>query len=259
MRLSSANPSNAALIEEYHARWQKDPASVDEKWAAFFEGFALGCATPPRQAANGTAPASSGDGKAGAADLDRQTRVDELVQTYRSLGHTLAKLDPLENHNADQPLLALEAFGFAEADLDQVVSSRYFMGGKSMRLREMIAVLQRVYSGKIGVEFMHIASTKVRNWVRDRVEAWPETPAPEPAAQRAISATCSRRRRSSGFCTRATSARSGFRSKAARRFCRCWKRSSNAARRSASANSSWAWPTAAGSTCWRISSRSLWG
>ncbi len=33
---------------------------------------------------------------------------------------------------------------------------------------------------------MHIASSKVRNWVRDRIEAWPETPAPEPAAQRVI-------------------------------------------------------------------------
>ncbi len=184
MRPSAANHLNAALLDETYARWQQDPASVDDKWAAFFEGFALGCATPPRQGANGTAPV--GEGRASAADLDRQTRVDELVQAYRSLGHTLAKLDPLENHNADQPLLALEAFGFGEADLDQTVSSRYFMGGKSMRLRELIATLQRVYTGKIGVEFMHIASTKVRNWVRDRMEAWPETPAPEPAAQRVI-------------------------------------------------------------------------
>ncbi len=86
----------------------------------------------------------------------------------------------------DQPLLTLEALGFGEGDLDQTVSSRYFMGGKSMRLREMIAILQRIYTGKIGAEFMHIASTKVRNWVRDRMEARPELPAPEPAAQRGI-------------------------------------------------------------------------
>ena len=185
MRPSAANHLNAALLDETYARWQQDPASVDDKWAAFFEGFALGCAQPPRPAgSNGTAPAA--DGKTSAADLDRQTRVDELVQTYRSLGHTLAKLDPLDNQKAAQPLLALEAFGFGEGDLDRAVSSHYFMGGKSMRLREMITTLQRVYTGKIGVEFMHIASTKVRNWVRDRMEAWPETPAPEPAVQRTL-------------------------------------------------------------------------
>ena len=116
MRPSAANHLNAALLDETYARWQQDPASVDEKWAAFFEGFALGCAQPPRPAGvNGASPAAPAtDGRASAADLDRQTRVDELVQTYRSLGHTLAKLDPLDNHKADQPLLALEAFGFGK-------------------------------------------------------------------------------------------------------------------------------------------------
>ena len=189
MRPSAANHLNAALLDETYERWQQDPASVDEKWAAFFEGFALGCAAPPRPGVNGNgnaAPPAAESAKTTTADLDRQARVDELVQAYRSLGHTLAKLDPLENPRPDQPLLALDAFGFTEADLDQTVSSRYFMGGKAMRLRELIDRLTRVYTGKIGAEFMHIASTTVRNWVRERMEAWPETPAPEPAVQRTI-------------------------------------------------------------------------
>ncbi len=188
MRPSAANHLNAALLDETYERWQKDPASVDEKWAAFFEGFALGCATPPRVGVNGTngTNGSAAIAPVSAADLDRQARVDELVQAYRTLGHTLAKLDPLANPRPDQPLLALEAFGFGEGDLDQTVSSRYFMGGKAMRLRELIGRLTQIYSGKIGVEFMHIASTTVRNWVRERMEAWPEAPAPEPATQRDI-------------------------------------------------------------------------
>ena len=69
---------------------------------------------------------------------------------------------------------------------NDVVASRYFMGGKAMRLGEMIDRLQRIYTGKIGAEFMHIQPPQVRNWVRDRIEAWPDTPAPEPAAQRNI-------------------------------------------------------------------------
>ena len=48
MRPSSANHWNAALIEEYYAKWQADPASVDDKWSAFFEGFSLGCAVLPK-------------------------------------------------------------------------------------------------------------------------------------------------------------------------------------------------------------------
>ena len=183
MRPSSANPSNAALIEEYYALWQKDPASVDEKWAAFFEGFALGCAAPPRVATTAATAQATPDAS-GASRLEM--RVDDMVRAYRELGHTLAQLDPLGTPRPEQSLLTLEAFGFVEADLDQVVSSRYFMGGKPLRLRDMVAALQRIYTGSIGAEFMHIANAKVRNWVRERIEAWPETPAPEPAAQRDI-------------------------------------------------------------------------
>ena len=113
-------------------------------------------------------------------------RVDDMVRAYRELGHTLAQLDPLGSPRPEQSLLTLEAFGFAESDLDQTVSSRYFMGGKSMRLRDLFAALQRIYAGTIGVEFMHIQNAKTRNWVRDRIEAWPETPQPEPTAQRDI-------------------------------------------------------------------------
>ncbi len=183
MRPSSANHDNAALLDELYTRWQSDPSSVDDKWNAFFEGFALGSATPPRAVAgtNGSAaPAAT------SADLARQGRVDDAVQAYRTLGHTLAQLDPLSATPPRQPLLALEALGFTEADLDQVVASRYFMGGKAMRLREMLALLQRIYTGKIGAEFMHISSSNVRNWVRDRIEARPELPAPDPAVQRGI-------------------------------------------------------------------------
>ncbi len=186
MRPSSASPSNAALIEEYSALWQKDPASVDEKWAAFFEGFALGCAAPPR--AGGTTatalPQQAAPDVGGASRLEM--RVDDMVRAYRELGHTLAQLDPLGTPRPEQSLLTLEAFGFGEADLDQIVSSRYFMGGKGMRLRDMVAALQRIYTGTIGAEFMHIANAKVRNWVRERIESYPEAPAPEPAAQRDI-------------------------------------------------------------------------
>ena len=180
MRPSFANHYNAALLDEMYAKWQQDPALVDANWAAFFEGFALGYATPPR-AAGTTATAGASE-----ADLARQGRVDDAVQAYRTLGHTLAQLDPLQNASPKQPLLTLEALGFTEGDLDQAVSSRYFMGGKSMRLREMLTLLQRIYTGKIGAEFMHISSSNVRNWLRERIEARPEMPAPEPAAQRTI-------------------------------------------------------------------------
>ncbi len=188
MRPSSANHWNAALIEEYYAKWQLDPASVDDKWAAFFEGFSLGCATPPKTGDKSSGPASvaAAATETNAAASRLEARADDMVMAYRQLGHTLAQLDPLASPRPEQPLLTLEALGFSEADLDQTVASRFFMGGKSMRLRDLVALLQKIYAGKIGAEFMHIQNAKVRNWVRDRIEAWPETPAPDAAVQRDI-------------------------------------------------------------------------
>jgi 2-oxoglutarate dehydrogenase E1 component len=53
-----------------------------------------------------------------------------------------------------------------------------------MKLRDMIASLERIYCGHIGAEFMHIMNPRVRNWVRDRVEGRPADASRPPEVQR---------------------------------------------------------------------------
>src|SRR4249919_677556 len=93
MAISFATRLNADLLDQNYAQWRKDPASVDSTWAAFFEGFELGSV----QAKNGAAAATAQAGAPTAATADGplQTRVDGLVYAYRTLGHTIANLDPL--------------------------------------------------------------------------------------------------------------------------------------------------------------------
>jgi len=52
------------------------------------------------------------------------------------------------------------------------VSSKFLLGGQPMRLREMISRLEAIYSSNIGFEFMHIQNPRVRNWVREKIEAF---------------------------------------------------------------------------------------
>jgi 2-oxoglutarate dehydrogenase E1 component len=54
------------------------------------------------------------------------------------------------------------------------VASKFFLDNRQMTLREMIAALERIYAGAIGAEFMHIQNTRVRNWVRHRLESRPD-------------------------------------------------------------------------------------
>ncbi len=177
MSTAVVNGFNADLLDENYARWRSDPSSVDATWSAFFEGFELGSL---QKGGNGTTAHAAGD-------FDRepqwQTRVDGAVSAYRSLGHTMAYLDPLAKCRPEQPLLALKELGFTEADLGAEVSSRFYMGGKTMTLGEMIASLQKVYARTIGTEFMHIQNSRVRNWIIERLEARDENIDPEEQRQ----------------------------------------------------------------------------
>src|SRR5262249_48220278 len=109
-----ANRSNLDAIETAYQRWRQDPASVDESWRNFFEGFELGMASRP-------APAAPPDGRG-------QTGVVRLIYAYRDLGHFLAHLDPLSDPRASHPLLELSEFGLTEADLDRTFDTSPFLG-----------------------------------------------------------------------------------------------------------------------------------
>ncbi len=178
MRTTIDTRANLDLIEENYRRWQEDPASVDSSWSAFFEGFELGN-LPQR---NGAAVAET----AQAHEVALQTRVDGLVYTYCTLGHTIARIDPLAETRPENSLLTLPELGFSEADLDLRVSSKFFFDNRQMTLREMIAGLERIYADSIGSEFMHIQDARVREWIRRRLETRPEKRSTAHAVQVAL-------------------------------------------------------------------------
>src|SRR3954462_139385 len=159
-RSTVANRWNLDLIEANYQRWRADPASVDDSWRLFFEGYELG---------------QSGNGMA-AADVDHdaaraQAAVTRLIDAYREIGHYLAALDPLKlNPPRDShELLDLAAFGLSSADLDKVFYNK-LTDPPYCTLRELIAALRATYCRKIGVEYMHIRNTEVRKWLQARME-----------------------------------------------------------------------------------------
>jgi len=174
---------NEALLDEKYEKWTRNPEDVEPSWAAFFEGFELGCSRPGK---NGVSPVGASDvppptgpaaqagpatpTTASAGDPHFQTKVEAIVYQYRALGHTIARVDPLTTEQKSNPLLSLKEIGFEEADLDRTVSSRYFEEGRAMTLREMIDSLRSIYCGSIGAEFNHIQTPHIRNWVRQRIE-----------------------------------------------------------------------------------------
>ena len=83
---------NAKLLDAIYEQWSVDPASVDESWQAFFEGFELGSQLPPELpgilASNGATPevtpvATEPEPTLPVADSMRQGRLSHLLFAYR--------------------------------------------------------------------------------------------------------------------------------------------------------------------------------
>ncbi len=165
---------NAALLDEKFEQWSHDPQSVEENWAAFFEGFELGSTLPKKGGPNG-APAmevnsQEPDLRLSEDQLAFRGKVVSLVYNYRTLGHTQAHINPLEDHGPVNPRLQLKSFGLSEADLEREAATQFFRDGEPTKLRDLEAALRETYSGRTGFEFMHIHNTEVRNWIRLRIE-----------------------------------------------------------------------------------------
>src|SRR6267378_2777259 len=175
MRTSIGARANLELIEENYCRWQRNPESVDSGWSAFFEGFELG-----------NLPQRDGAAAAEVREAALQTRVDGLIYAYCSLGHTIARVDPLAETGPQNPLLSLREFGFSESDLHLRVSSKFFLDNRPMTLREMVSGLERIYADSIGSEFMHIQDPRVRDWIRKRLETRPHKHSTPAAVQVAL-------------------------------------------------------------------------
>jgi 2-oxoglutarate dehydrogenase E1 component len=168
--------ANAAIIESAYERWLQNPDSVDPTWRAFFQGFSLGSNASSPSAAL----AAAADGAATATpiiDSLKQSRVHQLINAYRSIGHVEAHLDPLSPPPAAHPKLSLDQFDLSDADLDTSFDVGTYLGGGQMKLRDIVAQLRLTYCGHIGVEYMHIQDVDVRTWLQERMESSRNQPA----------------------------------------------------------------------------------
>ena len=159
---------NADLLDEKYAMWCEDPRSVEATWSSFFEGFELGVSQA--KAKGEQKEASTGTSAAPLMDLEFNGKVVGLVYNYRTLGHTQAQINPLDDEPEVNPRLSLSEYKFSEEEMSREASNPFFFEGAKMPLKDMVTALKATYSGKIGFEFMHIHNTTVRHWVRERIE-----------------------------------------------------------------------------------------
>ncbi|MDO8544276.1 MAG: 2-oxoglutarate dehydrogenase E1 component, partial [Opitutaceae bacterium] len=171
-RSSLSTHANASVIEAAYEAWLKDHDAVDPTWRAFFQGFTLGSTGTSPAAALAEALGDEGRAHAAAPIIDslKQSRVHQLINAYRSIGHLEAHLDPLSEAPPAHPKLSLEQFELTEADLDTAFDIGTYLGGGQMKLRDVLSNLRLTYCDHIGVEYLHIQDVDARNWLQERME-----------------------------------------------------------------------------------------
>ena len=100
---------------------------------------------------------------------EKQANVLQLINAYRTRGHLLADIDPLNMTSHHEAELDLENFDLTIWDLDREFITGGLHGTKTATLREILSILRRAYCGKVGIEYRHIQSKEEKKWIREQI------------------------------------------------------------------------------------------
>ncbi len=176
IKTSHLSGGNAAWIETWYEDWLSDPDSVPPEWAKTFQRLAAEGEVSRGQLAVREALRQRGQlaavpaGDTSYSDY-KEAAVVKLITAYRIRGHEAAKLDPLgREHHPMPPDLDPAFHGLDASDMDREFDTGALFAPDRMKLRDIIALCQRVYTGSIGSEIVHITDTAKRRWIEERLE-----------------------------------------------------------------------------------------
>ena len=153
---------NATFIAEMYQSWSKDPSSVEPEWVSYFQqldDLASGEERPdwgvpasqvfgahdPEASIKAVAKGIAGDRDLKAVDVRSATldslRALMLIRAYRTRGHLLANLDPLNLTKKEiHPELDPATYGFQPEDYDRPIFINYVLGLESTTLDEIFDI-----------------------------------------------------------------------------------------------------------------------
>ncbi len=176
-------------VNGLYEAWIDDPTSVPTEWQNYFTDL-------PRINGNqhadvshanvinqfrglstkglGNFPGFSAGKQLGSLEHEaKQVSVVRLISSYRVRGHQRANLDPLGlMRREDVQDLKLEFHNLSDEDNNTVFSTQsLFVPQKTIRLSELVKILEDIYCGSIGYEYMAIVNLEEKEWIQSQIEA----------------------------------------------------------------------------------------
>ena len=175
IQLGAQNLEFAELQMEHYLR---DRNSVSPDWREYFDDLKIVDSGLTTESMQVPFQAHSIFRRSTAVRIDPSTsdavilqeRLDQLIRSYRVRGHIIAKIDPLNAERPQPAELDPAFYGFTDEHMSRRFSTQWAGGPDTRTLHEVLTWLQTTYCRSIGVQFMHIDSMQVRQWLQDRME-----------------------------------------------------------------------------------------
>jgi len=156
-KVSYVGNADVNAIDHLYKMYQQDPESVDIGWKKFFEGFDF-------------ARTNYEDGGEIPENFQKEFKVINLINGYRSRGHLFTKTNPVRERRKYSPTLSIENFGLEESDLNTVFQAGEQVGIGAATLRDIIHHLELTYCQSIGIEFAYMRDPERIDWFKNKIE-----------------------------------------------------------------------------------------
>jgi len=161
-KYSFLNAAHTGYFAQLYDEYLQQPDSVEPSWRAFFQGFDFGME-------NSSCGESADVSTEIPAHLQREFKVVQLIDAYRTRGHLFTKTNPVRDRRTYTPNLDIENYGLSKADLNEVFSAGETMGIGPSTLAKIIENLEQIYCASIGVEYMYIRDPEKVSWIQKRL------------------------------------------------------------------------------------------
>lgn len=149
-------------INAIYEQFKTKPESVDATWKEFFQGFEFAL----QQYEGAEIP----------DNVDKEFKVFQLIEGYRTRGHLFTKTNPVRTRRAYTDTISMAYYGLEEKDLETVFHAANNIGLPATKLKDIISFLEDTYCRSIGVEYVYNRKPEQLKWIIKRVESNRNTP-----------------------------------------------------------------------------------
>jgi 2-oxoglutarate dehydrogenase E1 component len=190
--LINSGALNISFIEDMYETYSKDPLTVDPSWRTFFTeldknketSFSPSSYVPRLPEVNSSFlagnPLLQPEKMAERSVVyyprveissENDWRVYNLIQSYRTYGHLMAKINSISTEPFKEPIqLNLKVLGFEKQDLPNYFPTFGLLDAPTAPLLEIVNSLKSIYCDSIGVEYMGLDNPEMEEWIQDHIE-----------------------------------------------------------------------------------------